>query len=215
MHVVDGLQFVATLVGDLAWPAVVLTALLLLRKPISERLAQLRSVSAGSFAAEFGEAERQVERAVEGELSRSETEEAGGTAAPSSAEIDRLEDGFREIALRASENPSYSVVAAWALLADIMAKAVADVAPVNRRQRLRGGRSAWEMMKALRDQGVISEETLGALSSLRTLRDRVAHGVTAPEAGAALAYVRSINDLAAVIRSGVDAVWRRGQRREE
>ncbi|MBY8873205.1 hypothetical protein K7640_15320 [Micromonospora sp. PLK6-60] len=210
MQAVDGYEFAAALVGHLTWPALALTVLLVLRKPLAKRVGQLRSVSAGSFAAEFGEAERQVERAIEAEATRSETVEApGGPEAPSGAEIDRLEDGFREIALRASENPSYSVVASWSLLGEIMASAAADVMPRNIRQRLGSSSPAYTLISALHGQGVISDETTEALNSLRALRNDVAHGKTAPEAGAAVAYVRSVNDIAVVIRSGVDAVWRR------
>ncbi|WP_409073528.1 hypothetical protein [Micromonospora chalcea] len=181
----------------------------MLRKPIMKRIEQLRSVSAGGFAAEFGEVERQVDRAIEAEATRAVSdEEAGGPEPPSSAETDRLEAGFKEIALRAGENPSYSVVASWSLLGEIMVSVAADLLPKLRRS-FGSGSSYLPVIRALREQGVISDETASALDSLRRLRNEVAHGVTAPEAGAAVAYVRSANDLAEVIRSGADMVWRR------
>ncbi|MGA3523781.1 hypothetical protein [Melissospora conviva] len=171
---------------------------------------QLRSVSAGSFAAEFGEAERQVDRAIEAEATRVVTDENGsGPEAPSSAETNRLEAGFKEIALRAGENPSYSVVASWSLLGQIMASIASDLLPANIRRPFGSGSSYLPVVKVLHEQGVISDETAAALDSLRRLRNEVAHGATAPEPGAALAYVRSANDLAEVIGSGADMVWRR------
>ncbi|MEU7776841.1 hypothetical protein [Micromonospora parva] len=211
----DGFQLAAALVGHLAWPVSVLVIVLVLRKPIMKRMEQLRSVSAGSFAAEFGEAERQVDRAIEAEATRAVTdEEAGGPEAPSSAETDRLEAGFKEFALRAGENPSYSVVASWSLLGEIMASIAADLLPANLRRSFGSGSSYLPVIRALHEQGVISDETASALDSLRRLRNEVAHGTTEPEPGAAVAYVRSANDLAEVIQSGADMVWRRRQYEE-
>jgi hypothetical protein len=57
MSRVDGLQFAATLVGDLVWPVFALIVIVVLRNPLAEPGAQLRSVGAGTFEAEFGEGE--------------------------------------------------------------------------------------------------------------------------------------------------------------
>ncbi|WP_130510103.1 hypothetical protein [Krasilnikovia cinnamomea] len=208
----DGFEFVAAMVDHLVWPAVALTALLVLRKPISARIGQLKSLSAGSFGAEFGEAERQVEQAVEAEANRVEDVDHLAIAeAPVVAEIDRLEHGFQEIARSAGNNPTYAVVASWGLLEDILASAAADVSPLNVRSRLGAGRSVSgrTATSILLEQGAISDDTYRALASLRSLRNDVAHGKAAPEPGAALAYVQSANELADVVREGTYAAWQR------
>ena len=51
----NGLQFAATLVGDLVWLAFALIVFVVLCKPLAERIAQLKSVRPGTLGAEFGE----------------------------------------------------------------------------------------------------------------------------------------------------------------
>lgn len=53
----NGLQFAATLVGDLVWPAFTLIVFVVLRKPLAERITRLSPVRVGTFGAEFGEGE--------------------------------------------------------------------------------------------------------------------------------------------------------------
>jgi hypothetical protein len=206
---VNGLEFAAALVSHLAWPAVAVTVLLVLRRPIATRLKSLRSVKAGSFGAEFGHAERQVEQALEAEADRTKGTPAEVLEADQS-DLDGLADGFREIALRAGENPSYSVVASWAQLEQLMFSVAADLQPEIARARVNPVRAA----QTLLERSVISFETYEAIAALRHLRNEVAHGLSAPEAGAALGYVRSVNDIARLIHRHL-ALLRRLRRLEE
>jgi hypothetical protein len=204
------MELAAALVGHLVWPTAAVTALLVLRKPIAARLKNLRSVKAGSFGAEFGEAERQVEQALEVEANRANGTPADALEAAQSHDLDGLTDGFKEIAQRASENPSYAVVASWTLLEHQIRSTAADVQPTDVRARVNPSRAT----RTLLEQGVISDETHEAITALRHLRNEVAHGLSAPEAGAAVGYVRSVDEVARLIYRRL-ALLRRLRRLQE
>lgn len=60
----DPYSFVSELIGQLVWPAMIVAVLVMFRRPIARRVETLRTVSAGSFAAEFGKVEPQLDRAL-------------------------------------------------------------------------------------------------------------------------------------------------------
>src|SRR5690349_11197975 len=109
--------------GHLAWPLLAAGVLFAFRKAIAKRLEDLRSLKAGSFAADFGQVEHQVDQALESEAARSHGRGTGNnTEAPNtdsrtvpSLDPD-LSEGFDHLARMADDNPSYSVVSAWTLL---------------------------------------------------------------------------------------------------
>jgi hypothetical protein len=207
---VTGLEFAAALVGHLVWPAVAVAALLILRKPLAVRLKNLRAVKAGSFGAEFGETEPLVEQALEAEAleETKRTELAPADALDARGDdLDGLIDGFKEIAQRASENPSYAVVASWTQLERAMFTAVAELQPTELGARVNSGRAA----QVLLQQRFFSHGTYEAIGALRNLRNEVAHGLSAPEAGAALGYVRAVSEITQLMYRGL-AVRRRLQR---
>ncbi|WP_329106143.1 hypothetical protein OG792_00120 [Micromonospora sp. NBC_01699] len=256
--------FIAEMTGHLAWPTAVVVVLLIFRRPLRARISQLRSVSAGSFGAEFGEADRQVGEAVAVEAARSSEAArstkartgarpgpadpwatfdpppealpeptgspigeptgppiggppprprtapgrgAGGnrSAAGSSAQLDR---GFRDIALRAEQNPAYAVDAAWSALEDAMSGALNDVRTGGFVDRAGAAvrRQGVALAQTLLDHGAISPVTYQAITSLGRLRDQVTHGSMSPQPGAAVGYVRSVNDIARAVRTGVTTV---------
>lgn len=242
-------SFIAEMTGHLAWPTAVVVVLVIFRRPLRARVSQLRSVSAGSFGAEFGEADRQVGEAVAAEAARSTEARVGarsgraipwpsidplpealpeptgspiagpprpgtpghrrptgnGSAAGSPGQLDR---GFRDIALRAEQNPAYAVDAAWSALEDAMSGALDDVRTGEFVDRAGAAvrRQGAALAQKLLDHGVISPVTYQAITSLGRLRDQVAHGSMSPQPGSAVGYVRSVNDIARAVRTGVTTV---------
>src|ERR1017187_6632289 len=60
----DWLQFIASLIGSLAWPAAMVLVVLLLRRAIFRVLPRLRRLKYGDAEAEFGEKLAQVEEEI-------------------------------------------------------------------------------------------------------------------------------------------------------
>ncbi|MDF5756625.1 hypothetical protein [Spongiactinospora sp. TRM90649] len=76
------LQFIAALVGSLAWPVALVVAVVVLRRPLSAAFGRLKRVEGAGLALELAEA-KQAREAVEGEL-------AELPAQPDAAEVDEL-----------------------------------------------------------------------------------------------------------------------------
>jgi len=215
------LDFISTMTGHLAWPLVVVVTLILFRGPISRRLQQLRSVTAGSFAAQFGELEAEVSEAVEAEEAANPTREppghatrepvgdeaAGGESAPAAdadrtrqSLSDRPEAPFRRLALQAADNPSYAVVASWELLQNVLSNYLeSSWTSVGRPFP----RTFAALAAELQRRRLITPETQRAVDGLRRLRNDVAHGAQNPEAGAATAYVQSAEAIAEAVMANM------------
>jgi uncharacterized protein YutE (UPF0331/DUF86 family) len=61
----DWLQFIASIIGSLAWPAAMVLVVLLLRRAIFRVLPRLRQLKYGDAEAEFGEKLEQVEEEID------------------------------------------------------------------------------------------------------------------------------------------------------
>ena len=187
------------LIDSCAWPTVALIALMIFREPLLERMRSLRSVTAGRFAAEFGDVEPQVDEAIGAEAERAAAESSAGPEEPrtdKSASVEfRILDGFQEIAIVADDNPSYAVVASWSLLERILSNYLETVwEPSGARRPF--PRSGVTVLNELQRMHLLEPQTIEALGSLRRLRNEVAHGSINPEVGAATAYVQNTSALA-------------------
>ena len=103
------LEFIASIVGSLAWPAAVVFIVFFLRHQIRELIPRLARVQAGSFAAEF---DRGLDRAQE--IGQQVEEEE---ALPPIEETDeRLIANRDMLYARAQESPKEAVYDAWLLV---------------------------------------------------------------------------------------------------
>jgi hypothetical protein len=203
---VDWRQFASEIIGHVVWPAVVLTALLIYRRPLIERIKRLKRLEGKGFAAEFGDVEPEIAEALEAEAARPvRVTESVMTPEDVSEQTD-LDDRFTAIALKADENPSYAVVASWAELESVIRNGLEHVWDGTTSRGRRFPRSGAAALDELLRLDMLTPETDRALQSLRRLRNEVAHGAVQPDGGSATAYVHNARALA-------EAIWQSVVRR--
>lgn len=152
------LEFIAALVGALAWPVVVLLIALIFRKKLAELLSErMTRLKAGPLEVEW---QRQVSE------TQADLEEAGASAPVS---IDLMDPALRELAGRA---PSAAVVEAFAQIERTLRTLATQWLPNEDIDRLGGLRLA----RLLQQRDVLPEETVRAVESLTVLRNLSAHG---------------------------------------
>jgi hypothetical protein len=154
--------FVASLVQSLAWPAGVLTVVIVLRKPIGVVLGQgVRRLKAGPVEVEFD----QLQAEVREELARSP--ELAEAQAPALAVSLR-----EELARLAEASPRAAVLTAYGRIEARLAEVLnSDGVPPSSAM---GGRA---LARLARQHDLISDETLAAVEGLSVLRDLTAHSL--------------------------------------
>jgi hypothetical protein len=160
------LEFVASLVSSLAWPAVVLAGLLLFRRGIRSRIADIRRVAWGDKVVDFTERLDRIEsEAVTLVTAAEETLPAPHDHPGSPADA---QDAARfEVVLEAE--PRLAVVDTWASIEREMQRVAVE----------RGygpkAKSATFVMRRLIADGILDRETGEVLDALRLLRNDVVH----------------------------------------
>lgn len=152
----DWLTFIADLVKSLAWPASLVLAVLVFRKPLLELIPALRRLRFKEFEIEFGRELLEAER-------RATTLRPSPVQRPLEAEA--VPQRLRQIA---SVSPSAAILEAWR---DV--EAAAAEAGSRRGISVTGG--TWELFLALEKEGVLNSTEAAILNSLRQLRNKVAH----------------------------------------
>jgi hypothetical protein len=191
----NNLEFVSTLIGTLVWPLVVVSAVVLFRKPLAELIGRVRSYEGLGQKLTFGEelagAEVSVNEAVES--IKIDTKETDSQIAAEPSPLVR----------EAEANPSFVVIQAWeqlsAALEDLVGTAEPDRVP-------RGTPVGW--LPDLQRRQLVSPDFVRAVRELRDLRNKVAHGQHNPTPGEAVAYAESAQVLTATARLMADFVLR-------
>jgi len=157
---VNWLAFVASLVQSLAWPAVVLVVMIVLRKPIGVALGRgVRRVKAGPVEVEFDQLQAEVR------------EELARNPELAEAQVPALTASLREELARLAEvAPRAAVLAAYERIEARLAEMLAS-AGVPPSSAMRGRALA----RLARKHDLISDETLAAIEGLSVLRDLTAH----------------------------------------
>jgi hypothetical protein len=171
------MQFIASMVGSLAWPIAIIVILVVFHRPLVRVIESLRRLSYKGIDIDFGQelakvaatpaAEALLKAPVEPAKVDDHTEAASGT-------LDS--DINPEIATLVAISPAAAVVQAWQQiehsLRDAMKRLGFD-------KRLQDGNYLRQTV-LLRDGGYIDDETSRLLNSLRKLRNQATH---APETG--------------------------------
>lgn len=164
----DVLQFISSVVGSLAWPGVVLAAVLVLRKPLIDLLPLLQRLKYKDLELDFGKRVGELQAEVAEEL-------------PPQAEPAPLPTTARSALHTLAEvSPRSAVMEAW------RAVEAAGLAAARRLQSdlptpaLRSGRplDSYEALRLLEHSGKLDRAVVGPLRELRMLRNQAAH---APE----------------------------------
>lgn len=157
----SALDFVASLVSSLAWPATAIVLVVILRKPIAGALSgDVKRWRAGPAGVEFEYWERKSVKVREA-LERASPQ---GKAALGDIESEELEEVAR-IA------PVAAVLNSFARVEFELRSRLEDLGEVDM-DRMSGLRLA----QRARERGVINQETLTAIEGLAVLRNLAAHG---------------------------------------
>jgi hypothetical protein len=153
----DALTFVASLVGSLAWPVVVLVLVLAFREPIGRMVERLpKRLKAGPVEVEWPEV------ATEARVALAMSPEARALAPQGS-----LTERFAKMA---ADEPSAAILSAWSELEkELITKLTSVGIP---EPKIRGAALA----RLARERDVISDATLEAIEGLAVLRNLSAHG---------------------------------------
>ena len=153
------MEFIAAIVNALAWPAVLIVAIVLLRKPLVRLIPLLRHLKYGGLELEFAKGVQGARKAAE------------ATLAPLAAPAARVPEVDSLLQL-AAESPRLAVVEAWRLVESSAHRACAAWGvPVERGRPFAG----LELTYALRLEGVLDDATLSMMNRLRSLRNQAVH----------------------------------------
>ena len=160
----DWLTFSSKIIDSLAWPLVIIVALFLLRKPISDLIPFLRKLKWRDFEAEFGREVDKMRSVVNREL-----------PAPVPPPKEGPEIGLlTEKTLRLAElSPRSVVLEAWREVEH----AAEECAKRGELPIMWPGRKVSPVVvgRALAEAGVLDENQLEIFHSLRSLRNKAAH----------------------------------------
>lgn len=200
------LGLVGSLVGSVIWPVVVICALILFRRPLTDLIGRLKSYEGLGQRLTFGDrlaaAEASTDEAVSQSAITSPSQLRQG-AADTDIEIDSL-------VLSSESNPSYSILQAWEQLSIAITKYADAVFPGG---FIRG--SAINQLPRMLNSGFTTESFVRAVQDLKNLRDKVAHGEHKPTPGEAITYVDTAIVLARVAFVEADARQSKSKSREQ
>jgi len=160
------LQFVASLVASLAWPATVAIGIFLLRVPLVRALFTLTRLRYKGLELDFGREVKQLEAQAKAIDIRPEQPRSIAAKRRDSAQL--LEEAARLV----RDFPEPAVALAWQaiegeLTSAVMRLAISPDFPLDN--------SARKNMEILRTQGVIDEDMFDLLNRMRVLRNMAVH----------------------------------------
>jgi hypothetical protein len=179
---VSGLQFIASIVNSLAWPAVAVVALILLRPQLGDAFHRLQVFEFAGTRAKFAALPGY------GEMVRAVTKDAG--AAPDAASE---ETEFNVLQALAEAAPRRAVIDAWTLLEYQLNAASDRLAP--------DGPHGWPQVARNLESWPTWERLLPAVRELRRLRDYTVQSGRQPSSADAASYVAVVQDLLTAIRT--------------
>jgi uncharacterized protein YutE (UPF0331/DUF86 family) len=161
------LQFFSSVVGSLAWPATVITLIVLLRAPVTRVLLTLTRLKYKDLELDFGRELKQLEEQAKAIEVKPQQPQALPAAAKGSAQL------LAEAERLAQEFPEPAVAVGWQAIEDELMSAVTRMAvppgypPYN---------SALKNAELLLGQKAVDENTIDLLKRMRNLRNMAVHG---------------------------------------
>ena len=157
----DWLQFIAALVGSLAWPATIAFVVLLLRKPLGDLIPTLTSLRYKDLEMEFGEKLDQVEERV--------SKLPHPPRPPPTMAFDKKIDDRFQVAVEIS--PNLAVNEAWLPVE----AALKEIANRHLQGFSRPPASSAHLVRILRDRKAIDPLIAAIIDDLRSLRNIAVH----------------------------------------
>lgn len=183
----DWKQFVASLVGSLAWPLVVLSILVLFRAQLGRLIGQIRKFGAGGVNVELAD---QLEQVAE-QAKRVEEETKGPPA-----DVIVLDPTVLQLA---QKFPEAAVLQEYKELESVLLQ-IRSRLPDDKRHR-----NLNEVLSQLNKTGLVSGSVVGLFNTIRKARNAVAHANEEKMApGAAIELVRETRMLIELLRGVLD-----------
>lgn len=179
------MEFIATIVKAVAWPAVVMVAFVLLRKPLTGLVPLLRHLKYKEFELEFAQEVQDLR------------ETANRALPPLATLLPRVpeEDSLLQLT---SLSPRAAVVEAWRLVESSARRAnAARGTPVEKGRLLAG----LDEIRVLQRDGVLDNATLDMMTRLHSLRNQAIH---ADEFSVDEASAREYVQLAVALAQRID-----------
>ena len=156
----DWLQFVASIVGSLAWPGVVLAAVILLRRPLAALLPLLRRLKYKDLEVEFDREVRELR------------EEAAAALPPLPRAVPSAIPEENALLELASVSPRAAVVEAWLLVESAARRAIERRGMRPEAERALSGP---QLTRTLMHAEVLDNATRAVFDRLRMLRNQAVH----------------------------------------
>ena len=197
----NGLQFTSSLITGLAWPLVVVCIAIVFRRPLAQLLGRIKSYKGLGHELTFGDRLADAEDSVK-EAARGVPSEKTGTE-----QIVDIEPS--PLAREADANPSFVVIRSWEQVVSALndLAGIAGISVGNPRSR----NVSSALLRDLRKFELINPEFVTAVTELRDLRNKVAHGEHNPTPGEAAAYAESAQVLSATALMMAEFVARNRQ----
>jgi hypothetical protein len=188
----NGLEFIATIIGSLAWPVAVVALVMLLREPVQKLLLDLRRFRYGDMEVDFGKEVRELEAKA-----RTAGLKLPKPAGPETQGPKDFGQIIADASRLASDFPEPAVGLAWTAVEHELMQAVkrlaisADYPPYN---------SPMKNINLLQEQGHIDADTRALLDRMRNLRNAAVHSsrsmgpITPDEARAFIALSEAVTD---------------------
>jgi hypothetical protein len=207
-------DFIAHIIGSLAWPIAAVTIAVFFRKPIAQLIGNITRFKVGSLEGEVRSGLKELSPATEIGDSEGSPEQRSGTQANELPQPSQLAlPPPSQLALPPPDEdviaaaPSGAVVQAWAQLEDVLRDAARrldlrttnDSEPVN----------AITITKRLLSANAIGATTLETIFALRQLRNRVVHSWAEAQRlspDVAADFVGKVSEIAHRVRTGTNEV---------
>lgn len=184
----DWFEFTSALIENFAWPILVGTLAFVFREPIAELIGRVRSYEGLGQKFTFGFRLAEAEDSVDEALKSIEPAKAMQAEA-------KLVDAT-PLAREAEANPSFVVLRSWEQLSGALADLVGSAMDPDEVGPKYAHSNPAAFLPKLVGRKIVDSGFVKAVSELRSLRNRVAHGHYNPTAGEAIAYLESANELA-------------------
>lgn len=184
----DWRTFIVELLKALAWPAVVLTVVLLIRKPLLDLIPYLQSAKLPGVELAFGEQLRQLEEKAEGSKVLEASAEVGQTIQSPQETLRGHLERLAEVSPRAAISEAWRAIEA-ALIDVAGSEAASNVS------------LPYQLTQTLHKEGRLGDETLRFTKELRQLRNEAVHSHEANlSVNDALKYIQLAEGLIALIK---------------
>lgn len=159
------LEFILGVIEATAWPAVVLVAVFLLRKPLASILLALTKLRYKDLELDFGRELRELgQQADKAHLVTEQTRESRGGPKEPAELLDEAEQ-------LAEEFPEPAVAVAWSAVESALIEAAESHAGSDQHRRFSPSRN----MKFLADSNILDKRTLELLHGMQRLRNVAIH----------------------------------------